>query len=144
LGISYVYLIGTFTPWHILAYICSIVPFFAILGIVMIPESPGVNFINILCTNFLYKSLFSSFSLVTCKKKKLPKILLDLKFACKTMTKLTTVWLMHKGRIEDSEKATKWLNGENPDKIVMLVFLYFCLKFSSIMAVLNSNTNYIA
>jgi len=69
LGISYVYLIGTFTPWHILAYICSIVPFFAILGVAVIPESP--------------------------------------------------VWLLTKGRIEEAEDASKWLNGEDKAKIVM-------------------------
>jgi len=50
----------------------------------------GVNFIKILRANFSYKPLFSSFSLVTCEKKKLPKRLLYAKFVCKTLMKLTT------------------------------------------------------
>jgi len=50
---------------------------------------PGVNFINILHANFLYESLFGSFSLVTCKKKKPPKRRLYKKFACKMLVKST-------------------------------------------------------
>jgi len=46
----------------------------------------GVNFIKILRANFSYKPLFSSFSLVTWR----PKRLLYAKFVCKTLRKLTT------------------------------------------------------
>ncbi len=52
-------------------------------------KKEGVNFINILHAIFLYKSFFTSFSLVTCRWKKLPKRLLKKKFACKTLMKLT-------------------------------------------------------
>ena len=39
-GISYVYLLGAFMPWYILAYICSVVPFLTFIGILFAPESP--------------------------------------------------------------------------------------------------------
>jgi len=47
------------------------------------------QFINILSANFLYACLFGSFSLVTCKWKKLPKTLLYIKLARKMLMKLT-------------------------------------------------------
>lgn len=46
--------------------------------------------INILLTHFPYKCLFGSLSLVTCKKKKLSKLLSYVKFASKTLMRLTT------------------------------------------------------
>ncbi len=50
----------------------------------------GVNFIDILRAPFLYKSLFGSFSLVTCKrKKKLCEALSYEKGAFKMLMKLT-------------------------------------------------------
>jgi len=52
-------------------------------------RAPGVNFINILHANFSYKHLFGSFSLVTCKWKKLPKRRWYAKFARKMLMKLT-------------------------------------------------------
>lgn len=39
-GISYVYLLGAFMPWYILAYVCSVVPFLTFIGILFAPESP--------------------------------------------------------------------------------------------------------
>jgi hypothetical protein len=49
----------------------------------------GVNFINLLHAHFPYECLFGSFSLVTCKLKKLPKRLSYVKFVQKTLVKLT-------------------------------------------------------
>ncbi len=46
LGISYVYLIGTFLPWHILSYICAAVPLITFVGIIFAPESPYWLFAN--------------------------------------------------------------------------------------------------
>jgi len=46
LGISYVYLLGTFLPWHILSYICSVVPLITFVGIIFAPESPYWLFAN--------------------------------------------------------------------------------------------------
>ena len=39
-GISYVYLMGAFMPWHILAYVCTIVPLLTFIGVIFSPESP--------------------------------------------------------------------------------------------------------
>ena len=39
-GISYVYLLGAFMPWHILAYVCSAVPLLTFIGVLFSPESP--------------------------------------------------------------------------------------------------------
>jgi facilitated trehalose transporter len=40
-GISFVYLVGAFTPWHILAYVCTAVPLLTFIGILFAPESPA-------------------------------------------------------------------------------------------------------
>jgi len=45
-GISYVYLLGTFLPWHTLSYICSVMPLLAFFGILYAPESPFWLFAN--------------------------------------------------------------------------------------------------
>jgi len=58
---------------------------------------PGVNFINILCTNFLYKHLFCSFFYVHVTRSKLPKQRLYEKFARKMLMKLTTAVAMARG-----------------------------------------------
>jgi len=39
-GISFVYLMGAFMPWHILSYVCTAVPLFTLIGIIFSPESP--------------------------------------------------------------------------------------------------------
>jgi len=56
----------------------------------------GVNFINVSRKHFLYERLFDSFSLVTCKWKKLPKSLSYIKFACKMLMKLTREVIVEK------------------------------------------------
>ena len=40
-GISYVYLLGAFMPWHILSYLCTAVPLLTFIGILFSPESPA-------------------------------------------------------------------------------------------------------
>jgi hypothetical protein len=40
LGISYIYLLGAFLPWHLLAYVCCAVPFVTVVGVMFAPESP--------------------------------------------------------------------------------------------------------
>jgi len=50
----------------------------------------GVNFINILRTNFLYERRFSSFFYIHVTREKLPKQRLYEKFVCKMLMKLTT------------------------------------------------------
>jgi len=73
----------------------------------------GVNFINILRTNFLYKCCFGSFSLVTCTSKKLPKQRLYEKFVSKMLVKLTRPG-RRKSMVHDdaiTEKLfEKWMN----------------------------------
>ncbi len=54
----------------------------------LVKLTPAVNFINVLCANFSYEYLFGSFSLVSCKQKKLPKRLSQVKFARKMLVKL--------------------------------------------------------
>jgi hypothetical protein len=39
-GISCVYLMGTFLPWHYLAYVCCVIPFLNFIAIFFTPESP--------------------------------------------------------------------------------------------------------
>jgi len=50
----------------------------------------GVNFINILRTNFSYKRHFGSFFYVHVTRENLPKQRLHEKFVCKILMKLTT------------------------------------------------------
>ncbi len=57
-------------------------------------SEPGVNFINTLRSHFLYKCLFGSFSLVTCKWKKLPT-LSYVKFVHFLLIKLTAGCQFH-------------------------------------------------
>jgi len=52
-------------------------------------ESLGVNFINILRTNFSYERRFGSFSYVHVTREKLPKQCSFEKFVCKMLMKLT-------------------------------------------------------
>ena len=40
LGISYTYLLGTFLPWHYLAFACCIDPIISFIGVSFVPESP--------------------------------------------------------------------------------------------------------
>ncbi len=54
--------------------------------------STGVNFTNILRTNFLYEHCFCSFYYVHVTREKLPKQRSYKKFVCLTLTKLTTGW----------------------------------------------------
>jgi hypothetical protein len=53
---------------------------------------PGVNFINVKCTNFLYERRFGSFYYVHVTRKKLPKQRSYKKFACLRLMKLTAVF----------------------------------------------------
>ncbi len=46
LGISYVYLIGSFLPWHIVSYICAVLPLLNFAGILLAPESPYWLLVN--------------------------------------------------------------------------------------------------
>jgi len=46
LGISYVYLIGSFLPWHIVSYICAVLPLLNFVGILLAPESPYWLLVN--------------------------------------------------------------------------------------------------
>jgi len=48
---------------------------------------PGVNFINILCTNFLYECCFGSFFYIHVTREKLPKRHLYKKFVRKILMK---------------------------------------------------------
>jgi len=52
-------------------------------------STPGVNYINILRSNFLYERLFSSFFYVHVTREKLPKQRSYEKFVCKMLMKLT-------------------------------------------------------
>jgi hypothetical protein len=59
-------------------------------------NSPGVDFINILCTNFLYEHCFSSFFYVHVTREKLPIQCSYKKFAPKMLMKLTTADLFRR------------------------------------------------
>ncbi len=60
---------------------------------------PGVNFINILCTHFLYERHFGSFFYVHVIREKLPIQCSYEKFVCKMLMKLTTAhFLFSQGR----------------------------------------------
>ena len=70
-------------------------------------ESPVVNFINIVCTNFSYDRHFGSFSLVTYTQKKLPKRHLYEKFVRKMLMKLTPASLLLRGQEEHAQPKLK-------------------------------------
>ncbi len=52
-------------------------------------RNPGVNFINIKCTNFSYEHRFGTFYYIHVTRKKLPKQCSNEKFAHLTLMKLT-------------------------------------------------------
>jgi len=69
---------------------------------------PGVNFINILLTNFSYKGHFGSFFYVHVTREKLPKRHSYEKFVRKMLMKLTTEEQNMKEKICQIDKPVHW------------------------------------
>jgi len=87
----------------------------------------GVNFINILRTNFLYERLFGSFFYVHVTREKLPKQHLDKKFLIKMLMKLAIGWNVG-GKLRKRGLRNHWLafgqhsRGKNTLKINLKQF----------------------
>jgi hypothetical protein len=76
----------------------------------MMKLTPVVNFINILCANFTYKRLFSSFFYLHVTREKLPKRRSYKKFSHKMLMKLRPDWRLQGAKLNEwnESKLIRW------------------------------------